>query len=132
MPKGKKGNLTKKKGPPQEDQGGKEKNREQGGETKLDVLPERSLDLFSIVKSLCEGSGGSICEEDFLPGSVLRVAEPLLEMLGAGSYAFDPHDFCGVVVPLLNTPDSSFVPFSRHFDCLRFSFSSLIVFFFIS
>jgi len=116
--------------PPRKMRSGKEKGKEkeegdrrkEGGGTGVleEVLPERSLDIFSVVTSLCEGSGGSVSEEDFLPGSVLRVAEPLLEMLGAGSYALDPDDFCGVVVPLLNTPDSSFVPFTRHFDCLRF------------
>ena len=124
--KGKKG------GPSQEREvEAKEKEGSEGrGELELEegILPERSLDLFSIVNSLCKGSGGSIQEEDFLPGSVLRVAEPLLEMLGAGSYAFDPHDFCGVVVPLLNTPESSFVPFSRHFDCLKFFFFFFLLF----
>ena len=117
MQSGKKGNREKEKG----------EQEEKGNEIFSEVLPERSLDLFSIVRSLCEGSGGSVSEEDFLPGSVLRVAEPLLEMLGAGSYAFDPDDFCGVVVPLLNTSNSSFVPFTRHFDCLRFCFLVFLV-----
>lgn len=84
------------------------------------VLEMDAPDPFAFVDLLHDATNGEVSGADFVPASLGRCLEPLLNLMGHGFFFIRPSPYCALATCLVSGGPHQSVPVTRLFDVLRF------------
>ncbi|EGG14018.1 hypothetical protein DFA_11780 [Cavenderia fasciculata] len=87
-------------------------------QTSQDII--NNNDPYELIQEIERATNQTIASSDFFPINVGSALEPMLSLMGYGSFAIRPNPFCGFGTCLMNTDSHTSRPINRLFNIGKF------------